>query len=197
MRFISAYALLFSSILFFACKTAEIAVESPKAQAKQQLYTSETAHWSATGDATWSLSEGVLEGRGLSGMAITSEVFSDFELTAEFMPDDSVNSGIFVRCPEGKFNPVDGYEINIWDDHANQDYRTGAIVTHGKPLAHVNSKGKWNTYRIKAIGNHLEIWLNDIKTADLVHEGSKEGHIGLQVGNGSIKYRNVYITPYQ
>ena len=179
------------------CKTTESITSAPAATESQDLFTTATEYWSADGDATWTLSDGILEGKGSTGMAVSTQTFADFELIAEFMPDDTVNSGIFVRCPRDKFNPRDGYEINIWDDHANQDFRTGAIVTYGKPLAHVNSKGQWNTYKIRVIGDHIQIWLNDIKTADMVNDGPKDGHVGLQVNNGSIKFRNVRITPYK
>ena len=75
----------------------------------------------------------------------------------------------------------------------NQNYRTGSIVTYGKPLAHLQTVGKWNTYKDQAQGTRIQVWLNDIKTADLVSETSSKGHIVLQVRGGVIKFKNVEI----
>ena len=41
--------------------------------------------------------------------------------------------------------------------------------------------GHWNQFRIEAIGNTIQVWVNDIQTASLVDDMDSEGFFGLQV----------------
>ncbi|MEO0473827.1 MAG: DUF1080 domain-containing protein, partial [Bacteroidota bacterium] len=112
-------------------------------------------------------------------------------------PDSVVNSGVFIRCNNGdSIDAVNCYEINIWDQHVNQDFRTGAIVMRQKPLAHVETIDKWNTYEIKAEGTHIEAWVNGEQTADYQTEEIHAGTIALQLfGEGRIRFRNLQLQP--
>jgi len=158
------------------------------------LLNNTTRDWSYTSPEVWNNHDGILTGVGGQSYASTNVQYDNFILEAEFKPDDIINSGIFVRCPDKTGSANDCYEINISDDHANQDFRTGAIVTHGKPLAEINTIGKWNTYKIKADKNHIEVWLNGTKTADLIDDKVAAGHIVLQVlDKGVIRFRNIRI----
>ena len=45
--------------------------------------------------------------------------------------------------------------------------------------------GGWNHYYVKALGHHVEGWLNGVKTVDVVDEGGKlTGPIGFQLCHG-------------
>jgi len=48
-------------------------------------------------------------------------------------------------------------------------------------------KGDWNDYRIVAVGNHLQIFVNGIQTVDATDEGNRyrSGFLGLQLHKGS------------
>ncbi|MDN3203755.1 3-keto-disaccharide hydrolase [Algoriphagus sediminis] len=156
----------------------------------------ELSIWETYGDADWNLEEGVLSASvsDTVGFVMTKESFKNFELELEFWPDSTINSGIFVRCLNRELSFVDCYEINIWDAHPNQDFRTGSIVNRANPLNYVETIGKWNTYRIKVKDNRVEAWVNSIKTADLENMDLKEGFIALQaMGTGEVKFRNVKI----
>ena len=108
------------------------------------------------------------------------------------MPDSSINSGVFIRCKNQELSARDCYELNIWDLHPNQDFRTGAVVTRAVPSAFVETIGKWNTYKIKAQGDHLHVWVNGQQTADIQDSDRSEGYIGLQAnGTGEIRFRKV------
>ena len=63
---------------------------------------------------------------------------------------------------------------------------------------------KWNSYRVLAVGNNIQTWLNGAKVADLTHDGIHKmcpsGFIGLQVhgiksGTGpfQVAWRNIRI----
>ena len=148
---------------------------------------------SQQGTAAWSFGNASITGEGGEGYILSVNEYEDFILSLEFFPDENVNSGIFIRCPNQEVGATSCYEINIWDNHVNQEFRTGAIVTHGPPLKHVDSIGKWNEYIVKAKGNRIQVWLNGQKTADLKDSKSERGNIALQANNGNIQFRNLLI----
>ena len=182
--------LLILSLTNFGCKSN---IQSSTKAKSIALFSEISEKWSTTGNAEWHIESGILSGKGGEGYVTTTSEYNNFILTAEFFPDKVVNSGIFIRCPKDEVSATGCYEINIWDNHINQDFRTGAIVTHGKPLAHLETIGKWNNYKIRAENNHMQVWLNGVKTADLVSEITSNGFITLQVKGGVIKFRNVRI----
>lgn len=152
--------------------------------------------WLAEGDADWSYINNELIGQldSGSGFVMTKTSYKDFVLTVEFNPDSTINSGVFVRCKGKEISASECYEINIWDLHPNQDYRTGSIVTRSSPLNRVETLNKWNTYEIRYENDHIQAWINGIQTADINDNSLSEGYIGLQAaGRGAIKFRNVQI----
>ena len=153
--------------------------------------------WSQTGNANWISTAGITKSTNQSGTGflVSTELYDDFELTVEFKPDATVNSGVFVRCQDPEDIALSNcYEINIWDLHPNQDYRTGAIVIHSiPPFVHLNSVGKWNQYRIIARGDKLSVWLNEELTAGMTTAEFSSGHIALQSANGKVQFRNLSI----
>ena len=105
------------------------------------------------------------------------------------------------RQPSPCFDPtnlrIDNcYEINIWDDHPNQQHRTGAIVQHASPpLVALDTVGQWNRYRISASPSRVSVWLNGTLTAQIDDPVLKDGYIALQSVNGVVKFRRLKITP--
>ncbi len=164
----------------------------------QALFRENTKDWKIYGDAVWRFSNNELIGsiRKGAGFIMTQEAYNDFILELEFKPDSTINSGVFIRCKNADINPVDCYEMNIWDLHPNQDYRTGAIVLKSVPLVNVETNNTWNTYKIKAKKGRIRVWINTILTADLIDNTRLTGSIGLQAsGTGEIKFRNIKIKP--
>ena len=161
------------------------------------LFEQPASTWTTVGAANWQLMEGVLQGSQSTGQgfAITQATFGNFHLKLEFFPDAVVNSGVFIRCQDRDSIAAENcYELNISDNHQNPDFRTGAIVTRAKPIASVATINQWNRYEVKAEGEHLQVWVNDIKTADLRDTDFKNGFIALQVlDTGTIRFRNVMI----
>ncbi|WP_350291740.1 DUF1080 domain-containing protein [uncultured Croceitalea sp.] len=163
----------------------------------QVLFQENTSDWERFGDSAWKFSYNELIGIAddSNGFVMTQKTYSDFILQLEFKPDGTINSGVFIRCSNQEINPTDCYEANIWDLHPNQDFRTGAIVLKAVPLAIVETNNKWNTYKIRAEKNHVQVWINGILTADINDDTLTKGYIGLQAnGTGEIRFRNVKIT---
>lgn len=177
-------------ILMFSCT----ANHSTEEQEQVTLFGENSSDWVEGGDANWDFSNGELIGTADStvGFVMTKSVYNNFELTLDFKPDSTINSGIFIRCDSLDISATDCYEINIWDLNPNQDYRTGAIVLRTEPLSFVETLNKWNTYKILVDEDHIQIWVDGVLTTDFHNNELKEGHIGLQAsGTGNIQFRNV------
>ncbi len=116
-------------------------------------------------------------------------------MTLEYWVDDETNSGVFVRCADAAvMSPSNCYEINIWDNHPNQDFRTGSIVGRQSPLAHVDTLGQWNRVQVDAYGDLMTVTVNGVVTARLRDPNLYEGHIALQyAGKNRLRFRDVWI----
>ncbi len=149
----------------------------------------------AVAGAGWEFNDGVIQPLPTDDITYlkSNQVFENFVLTLEFFPVGNVNSGIFIRCqPELEINATNCYEINIWDDHPNQDSRTGSIVQRELPLEKISTIGQWNTCVIIADASSITVSMNGIVTT--VHDSNElsNGFIALQRANAeTIRFRNV------
>jgi hypothetical protein len=153
--------------------------------------------WSRQGDANWMLADGAVQANKGSGFLVTSGSYGDFDLRVEFWVDADANSGVFIRCEDPqKVGGMTCYEVNIYDKRPDQAYRTGGIVDTASPLARVDAGDRWNTYEISARGTHLTVSLNGTRTIDTNNSKHARGAIGLQYGEGIVKFRKVEIRTY-
>ena len=153
--------------------------------------------WVETGGADWSFADGIVEadtGEGV-GYLLTPGDYADFELTVEFYVSEEHNSGVFFRC-EDRANVVDTtcYEANIFDERPDQSGRTGGIPNFLPPQVIVDAAGRWNTYVIRAEGDHITVTLNGVTTVDGTDATFSSGPIALQWGAGTVSFRNVRVT---
>ena len=151
--------------------------------------------WRQTGNVAWRFSDnGAAAGPAApAGYLVSPEQYRGLTLVVEFWIEDDTNSGIFVRCqdPE-RITPDNCYEVNIWDNHPVQDFRTGSIVKRQLPLAHVDSLLKWTECRITLKRESLIVMMNDVVTARLEDANLAEGFIALQyAGKGEVRFRNL------
>ena len=186
------YKIVTLALLLFlsACHSAKDVMVS----ANQPFDQASNAH-TIFGNANWNFLNNELIGElktNGAGYIMTKDSYKDFIMELSFYPDSLINSGIFVRCANYEINPDDCHEINIWDLHPNQDFRTGAIVKKVKPLVYIETLNQWNNYKIKCQGSHCEIWLNGTLTATITDPNRVEGYIGLQaMGLGKIKFKDI------
>lgn len=186
MKNFNPLILLYAGLIFF----------NFSCQRPTPLFEPGMTNWEEKGEASWQFDTGGFGGTANdnAGMLVTKQTYQDFELTLEFQPDSTVNSGIFIRCANQELSFTDCYEINIWDLHPNQSFRTGAIVARASPLDFVQTLNKWNTYRIKCQGDRIQAWVNGVLTADLRDSSRPSGYIALQAaGTGRINFRNVQL----
>ncbi len=155
------------------------------------------AAWSRVGEADWQFTvDGVAAGpEDTTAYLVSNRTYDNFRLSLEFWVEDETNSGVFVRCSDPvKIDPDTCYEINIWDNHPNQRWRTGSIVTLAEPLEQVSSVGRWNRVEIEAIGDSIVAVFNGVTTARLRSDRSLAGHIALQyAGAQRLNFRNLRI----
>ena len=135
----------------------------------------------------WKIEDGVLSvlssGGGEAnngGDIVTTELFADFELSADFKLTPGANSGIKyyvdTNINKGEGSSI-GLEYQILDDDLHPDAKLGnkegsrtvsslydlIKADVNKPI---NPIGEWNTAYIISKNNHVEHWLNGVKVLE-------------------------------
>jgi hypothetical protein len=142
-----------------------------------------------TGD--WTVANGaiVCGGKTPSWLS-TDEAFSDYEMKLEFRGAEKVNSGVFLRSQKEGQPHVTGYELQIWD-YQPAGYLTGSLVGSLKASPVKILPDQWNTFDIKADGDHFVIALNGKTVLDARDKAHTSGVIGLQCQvDQRIEFRN-------
>lgn len=151
--------------------------------------------WFVRGKATWSVQDGVLVGVGGMGHIYTDATCTDFELKGTFRisadAGSKSNSGLYFRAnpPENKPDGFpNGYEAQICH---NQDAYTGWLWKPGKPTGKatelLTKDGEWFNYHIKAVGSHIQFWINDKLVMTYDDTDYKTGHFAIQGHNPGMK----------
>lgn len=211
------------TLAFVCCLTFAAAAG---AEEWQSLFDGKTlTGWSVkSGTATYKVEDGAIVGTTTKGspnsFLITDKKFSDFDLTFEvLLNDNQLNSGVQIRSklrgdkfggrvygPQVEIEASPGQSGYIYGEAAGgwqspePESKDPAVNTHK-----YFKNGEWNKYRVRAVGRHIETWINDHKVADLMYNEERykenaEGVIGLQVhgvgNNGpySVRWRNIKIT---
>lgn len=137
-----------------------------------------------------SLEDGVISLCGDQKWFLVSDTtYRDFVLEAEVRVPEGGNSGIQFRS-HYEPNRLWGYQAEVdpsdraWSGGLYDEGRRGWLAPlEGEERADARAAfrgGEWNAYRIKAQGEHIEIWLNGIKTTDFRDDEDLEGYIALQ-----------------
>lgn len=155
----------------------------------------------------WSVKNGVIVGstEGVSlehnEFLITKQTYSNFILRAD-MKLRNHNSGIQFRSKASPEWVVSGYqadaaENNYWGCLYEEKGKRGVMVNGWKDKGEKVVKLKdWNTYEILCDGDHIQIKLNGLVTADLHDSVSLSGVIALQLHKGpamQAEFRNIEI----
>jgi hypothetical protein len=165
------------------------------------------------GSAKYRVEEGQIIGTTVphtpNSFLCTEKNYANFILEVEFLVDSRMNSGIQIRSNSlKKFNQgrVHGYQVEIdpseraWSAGIYDESRRGWLNDLEKnPAAQKAFKqNEWNQYRVKAVGDHIQTWINGVPAADLHDALTPSGFIALQVhGVGDrkdameVRWRNV------
>jgi hypothetical protein len=160
------------------------------------------------GKATYTVSEGTLHGVGASGgnaFLHSPREYADFELTCQINMTAGGNSGIQIRSAMDG-NRLRGYQLEI--DGKPRAY-TGGLYDEGgrgwlQPLEGDDyaaaraamTLGEWTDFRILAVGDHIQSWINGVPVCDAYDDALSSGIIAFQVHNGGatdIKWRDIKI----
>ena len=150
--------------------------------------------WTVRGKAKWSVHEGVLVGVGGMGHIYSDATCSDLEVKGMFRITEQgakANSGLYFRANPPSDN-IDGfprgYEAQICN---SQDSYTGWLWKPGTPTGKatelLTKDGEWFSYRIRAVGPHIQFWINDKLV--MTHDDTefKAGHFAIQGHNPGMK----------
>ncbi|HUX59014.1 MAG TPA: DUF1080 domain-containing protein [Bacteroidales bacterium] len=148
--------------------------------------------WFVHGKATWSVQDGILVGEGGMSHIYTDATCSDFEAKGMFrISGTNSNSGFYFRANQSADNPdafPRGYEAQICN---NQEAYTGWLWKPGKPTGKatelLTKDGEWFSYRIKAVGSHIEFWINDKPVMTYDDKEFTSGHFAIQGHNPDMK----------
>lgn len=127
---------------------------------------------------------------------VTEATYDDFELEVDVrVPDAEANSGIMVRAQVDS-NRVIGYQAEVdpsdrrwsgglydegrrgWLHPASDDSLSGERFR--REVGHAFDRSGWNTYRIRCLGDSLDIFVNGVHTTAYVDTLDRSGYIGLQ-----------------
>ncbi len=168
----------------------------------------------------WQAVNGELTRVGPGRDVITAEQFENFELTLDWKLEIGGNSGVFFRAVEGPEQIYFGApEMQILDDANHPDGRSALTAVgsnyalHPAPRGLARPIGEWNSVRILVNGDHVQHWLNGVRTADYElgsadwlervaaskfnqwpeYGQASRGHIGLQDHGDRAAFRNIKV----
>lgn len=148
------------------------------------------------GEAEYDVKDGKIVGTTVSGtpnsFLTTDKQYGDFILELDFKADTSMNSGIQIRSnstEKYRNGRVHGYQVEIdpsdraWSGGIYDEARRGWLypLTLNTAAQNAFKKDDWNHYRIEAIGDTIQTWVNGVAAANLVDDKTQEGFIALQV----------------
>ena len=156
--------------------------------------------WTIHGTEKWYVDKGELVCESgpdkQYGYLSTDKKYKNFILTLKFNQEANGNSGVFFR------SSIEGVKINGWQvevapkDHFTagiyESYGRGWLIKPKPEDEKILKPGKWNTLKIKVIGDEVTTWLNGHQMVYLKDEkiGKGEGFIALQIHDGGgIKVR--------
>jgi hypothetical protein len=150
--------------------------------------------WTVRGKATWSVQDGVLVGAGGMGHIYSDVTCSDLEVKGMFRITEQgakANSGLYFRAnpPADDLNGFPrGYEAQICN---SQDAFTGWLWKPGKPTGKatklLTKDGEWFSYRIRAVADNIQIWVNEELVMTYQDSEYKSGHFAIQGHNPGMK----------
>lgn len=145
--------------------------------------------WQAVGQAKWTVENGQLVGtqgeNQAPGDLLSEASYRDFLLEVEYRVEWPANSGIWFRYQ----SPQQAYQADILE-FENPECYSGSLYCPGKMFLNINGNKKlvdrigFNKMVVRAQGQRLMIWINDILVADVEDDLSRIGKIGFQIHEG-------------
>jgi hypothetical protein len=138
---------------------------------------------------------------------MTKRSFKDFDLELDFKIDEhgKYNSGVYLRHGPGERRQR-GYQVNIGrgaaEEYVGLHYKTW--LDKGDEHDTIRKKLEWNHLRIRAVGAHIEVWLNGTAIVDYTDPEPAPEHVaagviafqtyGAEGHAGWVNFRHITIT---
>jgi len=151
--------------------------------------------WSAGSEANWQVEDGTITvSSGKLGLLYTTTQFADYVLRLDFRSDPGTNSGIFLHTPPTPEDPAkDCYELNIAG--ADNPFPTGSLVGRLKAEGNFESD-QWQSYEVTIEGGSVTVRLDGRQILQYTDpQPLGRGHIGLQLNEGRVAFRNIRLKP--
>lgn len=171
----------------------------------------------ATGKASYVVEDGAIVGTTIlntpNSFLATKKSYSDFILEYDmWLEAEGMNSGVQIRShqKDDENKSLFGYQVEC--DGSKRRW-TGGIydekrhmwlypLQYNQPAREAFKIGKWNKFRVEAVGNRIRTFINGQAVADLIADYDSEGIIGLQVhsirkenqAGKKIKWKNIRIN---
>jgi len=146
--------------------------------------------WEATGKAMWVVKDGAIVGtqgeNNAPGDLFTKDSYKDFVLQVTYRVDWPCNSGVWFRYQ----SPDKAYQADVLE-YKDPECYSGTLYCPGKMFLAMNTDKRivnrdgWNTMKVQAQGDHIQIWLNGKQVADVHDKTTDSGKIGFQVHPGA------------
>jgi hypothetical protein len=170
--------------------------------------------WEGDTKKTWRIEDGAILGGSLettiprNEFLSTVKEFENFELTLQYKltgTEGFVNGGVQFRTKRiPGSHEVIGYQADLgagFDGALYDESRRNKVLAGPtkEVLAKALKKDDWNTYRIRAEGPRIRLWLNDMLTVDFTETDPKidtRGIIALQIHGGAkavVRYKDIVI----
>ncbi len=148
------------------------------------------------GEANYEVRDGMVVGSTVhdtpNSFLTTDKMYDDFILELDYKVDSTMNSGIQIRSnsfPYYRSGRVHGYQVEIdpsdraWSAGIYDEARRGWLnpLTNNPEAQKAFKQNDWNHYRIEAIGDTIQTWINGVPAANLIDDKTDEGFIALQV----------------
>jgi hypothetical protein len=165
------------------------------------------------GEARYVLEDGTIIGFAVANtpnsFLTTTTDYSDFILEYDMLVEAGMNSGVQIRSHVRDNGEVFGYQVEV--DPTDRRFSGGLYdekrrkwlypLTLNEAGRDAFNNGEWNHFRVEAIGNSVQVWVNGIQTSALVDDWDAEGFIGLQVhsinapelAGKTVRWRNMRI----
>jgi len=175
------------------------------------------AGWEGDIAKTWRIENGALTAGSLQERAprneflATTHKYENFDLRLKFKITGrrSVNAGVQFRTERiPNHHEVRGYQADIGpgvDGHLYDESRRNRMLATPdaatlKQAREAVGEDGWNSYRIRAQGSRIQVWLNGTKTVDYMEKDPdipRTGILALQIHGGMqaiIAYRDIQIV---
>jgi putative heme-binding domain-containing protein len=173
------------------------------------------AGWEGDTVNTWRIEDGSLVAGSLENpqakndFLTTTRTFENFELTLKWKLEGTkgfVNGGVQFRTKRiPGSHEVSGYQADLgagYDGALYDESRRKRVLARPSPEVLEQARkplGEWNDYRIRAEGNHIQIWLNGVQTVDFNETDSgieTSGVIAVQIHGAAtlvVRYKDLEI----